>query len=211
MSLVFILSLALVFSACATQGGMKATPEKVASSQPPGPPAGGPKPDDTAKYKVIPITMEMEAGAALYKEWPGGGKTIHAGIGWIRPLGRSEYVAGLDFPETKKFPAPSYFNDEFMATYGAKLFCIYRLADGEIYAYDGIVGNLEPENKKLDDGKEDYLINVIVGGTGAYEGATGMLLGRTPGRGHSTEVAKDVKLPVSILKLMSGYIRLPKK
>jgi hypothetical protein len=36
-----------------------------------------------------------------------------------------------------------------------------------------------------------------------------MLLGRTPGKGPNTEVAKDVALPASILKLMEGYIKIP--
>jgi hypothetical protein len=162
-------------------------------------------------YKIIPITMEMEAGAAQYKQWPGGQKTIHAGIGWIEPFGRSEYVAGRGYPEQARFPKPSWFNEEFNGLYDSSpgLFCIYMLKDGNIYAYDGVVGTLDPASD--DDGKMDYLINVIVGGTGAYEGATGMLLGKTPGRGKSTEVGDGVKLPVSILKIMSGYIRIPVK
>jgi hypothetical protein len=167
------------------------------------------KTEDKTTYKTIPITMEMEAGAAQYKEWPGGGKTIHSGIGWLQPFGRSEYVAGMGYPEMKDFPKPSYFNEEWMKVYQTDLFCIYRLKDGDIYAYDGVVGNLEPADN--DDGKMDYLINVIVGGTGAYEGATGMLVGRTPGRGKSAEVGQGLKLPVSILKLMNGYIKIPVK
>jgi len=85
------------------------------------------------------------------------------------------------------------------------------LSDGNIYAYDGVVGNLEPYDAKVDDGKMDYLINVIVGGTGAYKGATGMLLGRTPGKGKNTEVTEGISLPISILKLMDGYIKIPIK
>lgn len=168
-------------------------------------------PPDKTNYKIIPITMEMEAGVAQYKQWPGGEKTIHAGIGWIEPFGRSEYVAGRGYPEQTKFPKPGYFNEEFNSLYdnSPDLFCIYMFKDGNIYAYDGVVGTLEPAND--DDGKVDYLINIIVGGTGAYEGATGMLLGKTPGRGKSTEVGDGVKLPVSILKLMSGYIKIPVK
>jgi hypothetical protein len=104
---------------------------------------------------------------------------------------------------------PSYFNDEWMKTYGTRLFCIYRLSDGDIYAYDGVTGNIVPFEESVNDGKMDYLINVIVGGTGAYEGATGMLLGRTPGKGPNTEVAEGVALPASILKLMEGYIKIP--
>jgi hypothetical protein len=167
---------------------------------------------DEIKYKTIPITMMMEAGAALYEKWPGGEMTRHTGIGWIDPFGRAEYTAGLGYSEAKDYPIPSYFNQEWIKIYGeTKLFCIYMLKDGNIYAYDGIVGNIEPLDKNADDGKMDYLINVIVGGTGAYEGATGMLLGKTPGRGESTEVIKNYSLPVSILKLMQGYIKIPIK
>ncbi len=156
--------------------------------------------------------MEMEAGAALYKVWPGGTMTRHTGIGWIHPFGRAEYTAGVGYKEAEKYPIPSYFNDEWTKVYGATSnFCIYTLKDGNIYAYDGIVGNMEPNDEKVDDGKMDYLINVIVGGTGAYEGATGMLLGRASGKGKSTEVIKGYSLPVSILKLMDGYIKIPVK
>jgi hypothetical protein len=176
-----------------------------------GQPGQAAAPAEKTNYKIIPITMEMEAGAAQYKKWPGGEKTIRAGIGWIEPFGRSEYVAGRGYPEQAKFPKPSYFNEEWKGLYddSPDLFCVYMLKDGNIYAYDGVVGTLEPA--KDDDGKFDYLINVIVGGTGAYEGATGMLLGKTPGRGKSTDVGDGVKLPVSILKLMNGYIRIPIK
>lgn len=217
LSLLMILSLGFVLTACATtQGDMPAAPAVgTDAGPPPGGPMGGGGPGDTkeeeAPYKLITITMEMEAGAAQYEAWPGGGKTIHSGIGWILPFGRSEYVAGMGYPEAEKYPTPSYMNEEWMSIYGTRLFCIYHLADGDIYAYDGITGNYMPNLEDGDDGKMDYLINVIVGGTGAYEGATGMLLGRTPGRGASTDVSEGVSLPVSILKLMEGYIKIPEK
>jgi hypothetical protein len=212
--LTLILSLSLIllsfsaFNYCAAQE-VKSAPGQGGIQSPPGQPGNAAVTADKTAYKVIPIRMEMEAGAAQYKQWPGGQKTIHAGIGWIHPFGRGEYVAGKGFPEADKYPIPSYFNEEWMKTYETDLFCIYMLKDGNIYAYDGVVGNLEPADG--DDGKMDYLVNVIVGGTGAYEGATGMLLGRTPGKGKSTQVAEELSLPVSILKLMEGYIRIPVK
>lgn len=209
LSLAITLSLGFVLTACATTQGETPAAQEPGVAPPPGGP--GDSMEEEAPYKLIPITMEMEAGAAQYTEWPGGEKTIHAGIGWILPFGRSEYVAGMGYPEAEKYPMPSYFNDEWMSTYKTRLFCIYHLADGDIYAYDGITGNYIPKLENEDDGRMDYLINVIVGGTGAYEGATGMLLGRTPGRGASTDVADGVSLPVSILKLMEGYIKIPEK
>lgn len=208
ISVSFILLICLVFMPCAALE-IKAAPDQGVIQSPSGQPGKAAAAADKAAYKVIPISMEMEAGAAQYKQWPGGQKTIHAGIGWIHPFGRGEYVAGKGYPEEEKYPRPGYFNEEFMKTYEADLFCIYMLKDGNIYAYDGVVGNLEPESG--DDGKMDYLINVVVGGTGAYEGATGMLLGRTPGKGKSTQVDEGISLPVSILKLMDGYIRIPVK
>jgi hypothetical protein len=203
----FIFLSFLVLTSCAAQE-IKTDPGHGARQMQPAQPGNAGASADNTIYKTIRITMEMEAGVAQYKAWPGEGKTIHAGIGWIEPFGRSEYVAGMGYAEAKKFPEPSYFNEEWMKVYGTRLFCIYMLKDGNIYAYDGITGNLE---KETDDGKMDYLINVIVGGTGAYEGATGMLLGRTPGRGKNTEAAEGVSLPVSILKLMEGYIKIPVK
>jgi hypothetical protein len=193
---------------CAARG-IKSAPGQEVIQSPPGQPGNVTATAEKIEYKVIPIKMEMEAGAAQYKQWPGGQKTIHAGIGWIHPFGRGEYVAGKGYPEAEKFPEPSYFNEEWMKTYETDLFCIYMLKDGNIYAYDGVVGNLEPAEG--DDGKMDYLINVIVGGTGVYEGATGIMVGRTPGKGKSTEVTEGIKLPVSILKLMDGYIKIPIK
>lgn len=209
ISISLIILFALVSLSCAAQE-IKAVPDQDSSTATV---AGNAQaPADEITYKTIPITMEMEAGAALYEKWPGGEMTRHTGIGWIHPFGRAKYTAGLGYPEAKDFPKPSYFNEEWVKIYGeTRLFCIYMLEDGNIYTYDGIVGNLDPFDEEVDDGKMDYLINVIVGGTGAYEGATGMLLGRTPGRGQSTEVIAGYSLPVSILKLMQGYIKLPVK
>jgi len=158
------------------------------------------------EYTTIEIKFDYEAGAAQYKTWTAG-RVIHAGIGWFEPFGRSEYVAGIGFPEATEFPKPDFMNATWMATYKTSLFCIYMLKDGWIYAYDGVVGNLHPVEN--DDGKMDMLLNVIVGGTGKYKGANGMLIGRTPGRGASSDVGGGLMLPVSIIKTMDGYINIP--
>jgi hypothetical protein len=92
------------------------------------------------------------------------------------------------------------------------LFCIYSLPDGDIYTWDGVLANIEPgidpPGPDEDDGKMDYLINVIVGGTGPYENATGILLGRTPGRG---DAGNETGLPLSLIKIMEGYIKIEVK
>ena len=161
-------------------------------------------------YKTISIIMEMEAGSGEFAKWPGGGKTYHAGIGYIKPFGKASYYAGIDYPEEKSYPRPDYFNQTWMNLYKTKYLCIYMLPDGDIFAYDGIVGNYEPFAPGTSE-KMDELINVIVGGTGAYDGANGILLGHTQGRGPATEVDNGITLPRSLLKIMQGYINIPIK
>jgi hypothetical protein len=163
----------------------------------------------TAKveFKTFLVNMTYEAGAAQYKTWTAG-RVIHAGIGWFEPFGRSEYVAGMGFPEAAEFPKPAFMADpSWSSVYPTGLFCIYMTKYGNIIAYDGIVGNLHKVEN--DDGKMDCLINVVVGGTGIFKGCNGMLIGRTPGRGASSDVGGGLLLPVSILKLMEGYINVP--
>ncbi|MFC1946113.1 hypothetical protein ACFLW1_02820, partial [Chloroflexota bacterium] len=94
-------------------------------------------------YKTIQISMEMQAGSGEFKKWPSGGKTTHAGIGYMHPFGKSDYYAGLDYPEEKTFKRPDYFTNTWNEQYKTKYLCIYRMADGDIYAYDGIVGNYQ--------------------------------------------------------------------
>jgi hypothetical protein len=165
---------------------------------------------DKGKYKAYEITLQMQAGFNEFSQYPGAEKTKHAGIGYLHPFGKCNYWAGFGFPEQKKHPRPDYFTKTWDAMYKTKYFCIYRLADGDIYAYDGIVANYEPYKGDSKE-KRDHLINVIVGGSGAYKGCNGMMLGMAPGRGEARELEYEVKLPQSILKLMSGYINIPVK
>ena len=63
---------------------------------------------------------------------------------------------------------------------GTGLFCIYRVQRrGQYYAWDGIMGNIQP--KVNDDGKMDYLLNVIVGGTGPLRTRAGFSWESHPG------------------------------
>lgn len=168
-----------------------------------------PAKDKKYDYKTIRVHMVMEAGYDFYEVHPGGKRTIHAGQGRIDPFGVGSYVAGIGYPEQKKYPMPDYFNKTWMKQYNTGLFCIYKLKGGNIFAYDGITGSLEP-NIRGTYVRSDYLMNVIVGGTGKFKGATGMLLGRTMGAGDAAEVAPGLILPKSIIKDMEGYITIPK-
>lgn len=162
------------------------------------------------EYKTTSIFMEMEAGSGEFEKRPGDGKTYHSGIGYIKPFGKASYYAGIGYPEETDFPRPDFFNQTWTYLFRTKYLCIYMLTDGNIYAYDGIVGNFEPFAPGTRE-KQDELINVIVGGTGAYEGVNGMLLGTADGRGPATDVDEDISLPRSLLKLMQGYINIPVK
>jgi hypothetical protein len=156
---------------------------------------------------LIPINIEMAAGRDQWNAHDSG-QTIIAGTGWIEPFGRSDYHYGSGYAEalTKDGDKPDFMNESWLSTYPTNDLCIYHLAEGDIYTYDGIVGNLIPES---DDGKSDYIIEVIVGGSGIYKGATGMILGYTFGRGDA-EIPDGqtlkIPLPDSIIKLMEGYI-----
>ncbi len=162
-------------------------------------------------YQTIPISMQMEAGVPYHLTGPSPGYTVHSGSGWILPLGRATYVGGVGYLVADNYKPsfmwtdPATMNPAWKALFGTSLFCIYSLPDGDIYAWDGVMGNVQPVVG--DDGKMDYLVNVIVGGTGRYKNATGMLLGRTPGRGDDP----DSSLPLSLIKIMEGYINIQVK
>ena len=175
-------------------------------------------PELTEKEKgvVYKVRMNYHAGYDQYKEWPGGGRTIHAGVGWFHPFGRSEYYAIVgDCPEKKDYPLEKYFTEDWMDVYDTALFCIYRMKDGDIYAYDGIfvqrgVGDEGVPNKTVQL-RRDILTNVIVGGTGKYEGARGLMIGTAEGSGWSKVCNEETgqTLPQALLKCLEGYIRIP--
>lgn len=162
------------------------------------------------------VRMAYEAGHDLMKKWPCEGRTVHAGIGWFHPFGRSEYfaIAG-DCPERQDFPLETYFTDKWMDIFDTGLFCIYRLQDGDIYAYDGIfqqrgIGD-EGVPEKTVELRRDILTNVIVGGTGRYKGATGIMIGTAEGSGWSKVIDEETgqTLPQALLKCLEGYIKIP--
>jgi hypothetical protein len=170
------------------------------------------------KYRTVEVRMTYEAGAAQYVEWPSG-TTIHSGIGWFHPFGKSNYFAGIGYSEAEKFNAEELFSKFWLDEFDTNLFCVYRLPDGDIYAYDGIFavrdeGDISMAYDDYDTVppiRRDVLVNVIVGGTGAYEGAVGIMTGTAEGGGESHTVAEDRTLPDSIVKILSGYMRLPIK
>ncbi len=191
-------------------------------------PAAEEAPELTAKEKgtVFPIRMNYHAGYNVYKEWPNGGLTIHAGIGWFHPFGPSEYygmanIPGNECEESKAFPLDKHFTDFWMDNFETDLFCVYRMPDGDIYAWDGMfaVRGQDP-NKCIvynsEYTRQDVLVNVIVGGTGRYEGVTGLLMGTAEGGGKTEICGKmpdgsPLELPETIMKDLSGWIRFPEK
>lgn len=206
-----------------------ATVDEAVNGEPeaPAPSCGNPEGDElTEKEKgtVYAIRMNYHAGYNVYKEWPNGGMTIHAGIGWFHPFGPSEYYGMANIPgnfceESKQFPLEKYFTEDWMKNFETDLFCIYRMPDGDIYAWDGMfaVRGLDPNKCVVYNSeytRQDVLVNVIVGGTGRYEGVRGLLIGTAEGGGKTQVCGKmpdgsDLELPETIMKDLQGYIRFP--
>ncbi len=79
-----------------------------------GDPEGTNELTEKEKGTVYACRMNYHAGYNVYKEWPNGGMTIHAGIGWFHPFGPSEYYGMANIPgnfceESKQFPLEKYF------------------------------------------------------------------------------------------------------
>lgn len=98
----------------------------------------------------------MEAGRTQWNAWQSG-TTIIAGNGWLEPFGRVQYHYGYGFEEalSDEGAKPGFMNDTWLSSFPTNNLCIYHTAYGDIYAYDGIVGNLVPESE---DGKVDYIL-----------------------------------------------------
>ncbi len=170
-------------------------------------------------YKCYDVRMAYQAGHRQWKAWPGDCRTVHAGVGWFHPFGRSEYVAiAGDCEEKKNFPIEKYFTEDWMDIYDTALFCIYRTDFGDIYAYDGI---FMVRDDSGDDEihynssflRRDALTNVIVGGTGMFEGARGIMVGTAEGSGTVEKTGKEdnLTLPEGLLKCLTGFMKIPIK
>lgn len=169
-----------------------------------GPRAGGPPRAPATTYEV---TMQISAGAAVFKKWPGGGETWHHGIGFLDPFGTVEYYCGRDFPEAKDHPLPDWGKGYFNATTGSNdpLFCVYTTKDGAFYTYDSVPGTLT----RFEGAGRDLNMNLVIDGAGAYKGATGVWIGRTEGVGPRREVTPGRMGNETLLKIMSGYVKVP--
>ncbi len=204
----------------------EAPAEEAAPAEEGAPSCGSPAAELTKKEvgTVEQVRMNYHAGYNVYKEWPNGGMTIHAGIGWFHPFGPSEYYGMANIPgnfceEAKQFPLEKYFTEDWMENFETDLFCIYRMPDGDIYAWDGMfaVRGLDPHKCVVYNSeytRQDVLVNVIVGGTGRYEGVRGLLIGTAEGGGKTQVCGKmpdgsDLELPETIMKDLQGYVRFP--
>ena len=178
------------------------------------PPPSGPPPAQQESGKIIQTTVQIQAGSSIFKTWPSGGKTWHYGEGFLEPLGMVQYWCGQEFPEQKDVPQPAYLREWSQAFIGGMnngemLFCVYRLSDGDLYVYDSPIGMLRTYSGD-DNPRREQTINMVVGGTGAYKGATGVWMGIIEGRGKSIfPEGTGAQVPAVLLKLMEGYVRIP--
>lgn len=165
------------------------------------------------QYKCYEVHMKYQAGYAQTEAWTSG-KTQHGGVGWFHPFGPSRYYCGTEFAEAKDYPLEQYFSEYWQKTYDTSLFCVYHLEDGDIYAWDGIFavrGKTGDMEVPLDTEGEhrDILVNVIVGGSGAYTGAYGLMMGTAEGAGNVGIAANGSLLPEALIKDLRGYIKIP--
>ena len=167
------------------------------------------------KFETFPVRMAFQAGYAQFEDWTSG-TTFHCGIGYFHPFGQCKYYMGeFDMAEAAGFPISDLFTEKFSEDFCDMGFAIYRLPDGDIYCYDGIFGTLisgqEGLGLAVPSFRNDVLLNVVCGGTGRYEGARGLLMGTAEGSGGAKELRPGFFLPEGLLKLMEGYIKIPKK
>ena len=57
--------------------------------------------------------------------------------------------------------------------------------------------------------RRDVLVNVIVGGSGAYRGAIGLMMGTAEGAGKIGTAANGGQMPEALIKDLRGYIKVP--
>ncbi|UVO55444.1 hypothetical protein [Sphingomonas sp. SUN039] len=155
------------------------------------------------------VRVALEAGAAFYSAWPSG-KTIHAGTGYIQPYGAVDYWCGSGYAEAAAYPMGQVVTPWTLtnADDAHPLFCVYRTAVGDIYAYDILVGTIERVPGAKPE-RRDALVNYVVGGTGRFAGATGVWTGSAAGRGDLTKSNSGLQWPMSIIKQMEGFVRRP--
>ena len=158
-------------------------------------------------YMSYEVRMAYQAGYAQWKEWPCEGETLHAGIGWFHPFGKSHYYAILgDCEEKKAFPIDKYFTEDWMEIYDTSLFCIYRLEDGDIYAYDGIFcSGQRDENPMTQHLYAGHPLQRYCGRNRQIRGRRGWM-GTAEGSGEVRSI-HNLSLPRAV-KCLTGYIKI---
>jgi len=155
------------------------------------------------------ILAEIDAGAHVWAEWPGADETWHHGVGFMDPFGAVEYYCGKGFPEFEDFDTPQWGLDLFVGLTGREtsdpLRCLYTTDEGTFYVLDSVPGTL----MRGDNYGRDLIFNLVVGGTGAYKGATGVWIGRTEGMGDRVQLNEKRSGRQTLLKVMRGYVKIP--
>ena len=176
---------------------------------PPGGGPGGPPPPNDKTYEV---QIQLEASSNLYQKYGTQGVTWHHGLGFIAPFGYASYNCGKGFPEEKNFPLTPWQAGLFNTLTGRAdaLFCLYTTKDGTFFVRDSVAGTVYRDTDDQGNGaSRNMMVNLVVGGSGAYVGATGIWTGFTEGRGTVSSPAAGRMLPAVLLKIMNGYVKIP--
>jgi hypothetical protein len=137
-----------------------------------------------------------------------GSATVYAGFGGIQFFYAKNIVAAAANSNTVTVTFSTSVH-MFKALSGKPeaLFCVYQTRAGLLFAWDAPVG----ARYRYKEGAQNDRINLIVGGTGQFQGATGLWNGSTEYRGLVTQVIPGHRIQEMTIKIMQGYIQLPKQ
>lgn len=165
----------------------------------------------STEYTMVPLTLRMQAGSL--EDYNKAG----SGIGTLLPFNAQAITVDyIDCPAAANYDVRDYVNDNFLAAYGEPEFMTFHVNDGvaagDVYAYKFTYGTLLDETSDFaHSGTEEAVFILMVDGTGAFEGITGMLGGvdvtADPEGWGIAEYGND--LPLSHQTWAEGYMKVP--
>lgn len=162
---------------------------------------GGPPP--IKQHVGYEVRTTFQAGYEQYASWTSGETKEHA-FGWFHPFGKAEYYIGTGFDEEAAFRDSELLGPFMMSMFDSREFCIFKLNDGLLFAWELGFGSLE----SLAEGERTAWYTVVVGGTGRFKGATAVLQGEKKTVGHREAAGYGILPRVNITET-SGILKIP--
>lgn len=149
------------------------------------------------------VRLAFQAGYEQYSPWSSGSTKEH-GFGWFHPFGIAEYWLGTGFDEEKEFEGEDMFGAFMLDQFESKYFSVYKMKDGLMYAWEISFGTVE----KAAESEKKAHYTFVVGGTGKFKGANGILSGTRASTGNEKPV-NGGNLPRALVTTESGLLRIP--